>query len=147
MNVQPEYRRCVRCIMDTTVDYKNHRGKPTVFTHGASRRTDLDPVGASQRLVESGVGEIFLNSVDRDGTMTGFDLECIQSVAKAIPVPLLACGGAHSMNDLRSALASGASAVAAGSMFVFHGRHRAVLITYPRREEIAGIMPSFGTLD
>ncbi len=84
------------------------------------------------RLVAAGVGEILLNSVDRDGTMSGYDLDLIRQVSGRITVPLVACGGAGSVEHLRAAVQEGgASAVSAGSMFVFHGKHRAVLINYP----------------
>lgn len=85
------------------------------------------------KLTVAGVGEIFLNSVDRDGTMNGFDLKLIRYVAERVDVPIVACGGAGKPEHLAQAISvGGASAVAAGSMFVFHGKHRAVLINYPR---------------
>ena len=85
-----------------------------------------------QALVAAGVGEIFLNSVDRDGMMEGYDLALIQRVAQQVNVPVVACGGAGNVDHLAAAVRNGASAVAAGSMFVFHGRRRAVLINYPQ---------------
>jgi cyclase len=86
-----------------------------------------------QRLVAAGVGEIFLNSVDRDGTMGGYDLELIRGVTSRVPVPVVACGGAGTVEHLVEAVRDGgASAVSAGSMFVFQGTHRAVLIHYPK---------------
>lgn len=98
-------------------------------------RTSLDE--HVQNLVAAGVGEIFLNSVDRDGTMEGYDLALIRRVTTKISVPLIACGGAGSVQDLYSAVHDGgASAVAAGSMFVFHGKLRAVLISYPQDLEL-----------
>jgi cyclase len=87
-----------------------------------------------RHLVDAGAGEILLTSVDRDGTMAGYDLDLIRSIAKLVPTPVVAAGGAGSMADLGAAIGAGASAAAAGSMFVFHGKHRAVLITYPTYE-------------
>ena len=85
----------------------------------------------------AGVGEIFLNSVDRDGTMAGYDLPLIRSVTQQVTVPVVACGGAGNVEHLAQAVREGgASAVAAGSLFVFHGKHRAVLINYPRHIEL-----------
>jgi cyclase len=82
-----------------------------------------------------GAGEIFLTSVDRDGTMSGYDLDLVRAVTSVVDVPVVACGGAGDVSDLRRAMAEGgASAAAAGSLFVFHGRHRAVLLTYPSYE-------------
>lgn len=86
-----------------------------------------------QALVAAGAGEIFLNSVDRDGMMEGYDLQLIRRVARQVNVPVVACGGAGTVEHLAAAVhEGGASAVAAGSMFVFHGRLRAVLINYPQ---------------
>lgn len=86
-----------------------------------------------QNLVAAGAGEIFLNNVDRDGMMGGYDLQLISSVTQKVNVPVVACGGAGTIKHLSQAVTEGgASAVAAGSMFVFHGKHRAVLINYPR---------------
>lgn len=94
-------------------------------------RTPLDE--HVQALVAAGAGEIFLNSVDRDGMMEGYDLQLIRRVAQQVSVPVVACGGAGTVEHLAAAVhEGGASAVAAGSMFVFHGRLRAVLINYPQ---------------
>lgn len=87
-------------------------------------------------LVQAGVGELFINDVERDGCMEGYDLNLVRSVAQTL-VPVVICGGAGRMEHLREAiLEGGASAVAAGSMFVFHGKHKAVLINYPRYEDV-----------
>jgi cyclase len=84
-------------------------------------------------LVAAGAGEIFLNSIDRDGMMNGYDIELIRKVTAATRVPIIASGGAGSVQDLVQAVREGgASAVAAGSIFVFHGKHKAVLINYPK---------------
>jgi cyclase len=91
-----------------------------------------------QSLVKAGVGELMINNIDRDGMMTGFDLELIRRVTSQVNVPVIACGGAGSVQHLREAVQQGgASAVAAGSLFVFHGRHRAVLINYPTAAELS----------
>lgn len=88
------------------------------------------------RLQEAGAGEILLNSVDRDGMMDGYDLELVRSASHRVTVPLVVCGGAGTPQHLREARDAGASALAAGSMFVFHGKHRAVLISYPSEVRI-----------
>jgi cyclase len=84
----------------------------------------------------NGAGEIVINSINRDGTREGYDLELIRRVAAAVAVPVIACGGAGRLEHMASAVKAGASAVAAGSMFVFYGRHQAVLINYPASEEL-----------
>lgn len=84
-------------------------------------------------LLAAGVGEIFLNSIDRDGMMMGYDLQLIRHVANMVNVPVVACGGAGTVQHLKEAVKEGgATAVAAGSMFVFHGKLRGVLINYPQ---------------
>jgi len=80
-----------------------------------------------------------LTSIDRDGMMQGYDLTLIQKVASAVGIPLIACGGAGSLEHFAAAIKAGASAVAAGSMFVFQGRHRAVLISYPSPQEVESL--------
>lgn len=111
---------------------KNIWGKYKVFTEGGTRNSNLDPEVFSKECVERGAGEIMLTSIDADGTYKGFDLEIIRRVASAISIPLIACGGAGSIEDFRDVVKTGhASAVAAGSMFVFQRPHNAVLISYP----------------
>lgn len=107
-------------------------GRYRVMSKSASMDTGLDLITHVKSLVAAGAGEIFLNSVDRDGIMGGYDLELLRSVTQVIDVPVMACGGAGKVDHLVDAIIDGgASAVAAGSMFVFHGKHRAVLINYP----------------
>jgi cyclase len=84
----------------------------------------------------SGAGEILLTSVEREGTLAGMDVPLIAEASAMVDVPLIANGGAASLSDIQAAVKAGASAVAAGAFFVFHGPHRAVLITYPRYEEL-----------
>ena len=88
----------------------------------------------------AGVGEIFLNCVDRDGTRAGPDIDLIRQVAEHIQVPLIACGGVSSLANIKDIIRSGADAVAAGSFFVFHGPHRAVLITYPEYRDLVALL-------
>lgn len=106
-------------------------------TAGATRKTGTDPVTLARRLVAAGAGEVLLTSVDRDGTMSGYDNELTASVAAAVDVPVIANGGAGSVEHLRQVLTGGqASAASAGSLFVFTGPHRAVLITYPSQDQL-----------
>jgi cyclase len=112
-------------------------GSYEVMGASGTQRTGLNPAEHARRMVELGAGEIFITSIDRDGTQSGYDLVLVRSVADAVPVPVIACGGAGTLNHFGEAVRDGhASAVAAGSMFVFHGRHRAVLISYPTRDDL-----------
>lgn len=111
-------------------------GRYSVYTHAGQHDTKRDPVEYAREMERRGAGEILLNSIDRDGAMSGYDLELIANVAGAVNVPLVAIGGAGELRHFREAVDQGASAVSAGSLFVFHGRHRAVLITYPKYEEL-----------
>jgi cyclase len=111
-------------------------GRQRVYTNCGRRRTAWCPVDWAQRCEELGCGEILLTSIDCDGSMDGYDLDLIESVSAAVSVPVVALGGAGSIEHLQSAISAGASAVAAGSMFVYFGSRRAVLINYPDRLEI-----------
>lgn len=88
----------------------------------------------------AGAGEIVLNAVDRDGTLQGYDLDLVEAAARTLSVPLVALGGAGNVAHFKEAITAGASAVAAGSFFVFHGPHRAVLITYPAYSELEALL-------
>lgn len=106
--------------------------KLEVVTYNGSRNTGLDPIAHAVALQECGVGEIVINSVDHDGMMNGYDLEFAEKVRKKTSVPLTILGGAGSMDDVRALVNKfpiiGASA---GSLFVFKGKLKAVLINYP----------------
>ncbi|GAB4503734.1 MAG: AglZ/HisF2 family acetamidino modification protein [Anaerolineales bacterium] len=117
-------------------------GKYEVFTHSGAKGTGLDPVRHAQEMEKRGAGELFVNSMDRDGTMQGYDLDLIRRVAQVVGIPVIACGGAGNVQHLAEAIQSGASAAAAGSMFVFQGPLRGVLISYPSQEELRRLMPA-----
>jgi cyclase len=112
-------------------------GKYEVFTHGGKKSTGIDVVEHARRVEEMGCGEIFLNSIDRDGTQQGYDIELVKQVSDSVSVPVIACGGAGKLSHFVDAVKLGrASGVAAGSLFVFQGKHRAVLISYPSVKEL-----------
>lgn len=120
-----------------SVDVKrNWRGKPQLYSSAAGQCLPLDWRGFLVQAVEAGAGEVVFNAVDRDGVMNGMDLELVRIAAAAVPVPVIAIGGVGSLGDIKAAVDAGASAVAAGAFFVFHGPHRAVLITYPKYGEL-----------
>jgi cyclase len=124
--------------MVASIDYRHTIiGKTAVFIRSGSVNTGLGVEAAVKRAEDLGVGEILLNAIDRDGTMKGYDLDVIKRVSTALSIPLIACGGAGSLQDFHAAIHEAhASAVAAGAFFVFVGRWRAVLITYPSQQEL-----------
>jgi cyclase len=108
-----------------------------VYTHSGKTPTRWTPVDWARKVVELGAGELFVNSIDNDGTMEGYDLNVLKEISANVNIPVIACGGAGNLNHFRDAIKTGgASAVAAGSFFVFHGKFRSVLITYPTAEEL-----------
>jgi cyclase len=112
-------------------------GEYEVVTKRGKQKTKLDPVTFAIEMEKRGAGELMLNSTDRDGTMNGYDIDLLTAVTRAVKIPVIACGGAGRVEDLVNAVNNGgASAVAAGSLFVFYGPLRAVLINYPSREQL-----------
>ena len=112
-------------------------GKYEVLTHCGQKKTGLDPVKHAVEMERMGVGEILINSIDRDGTMQGYDLDLVRKVADAVSVPVVACGGAGNLSHVSEVIKQGhASAAAAGSIFVFQGPLRGVLISYPTPKEL-----------
>lgn len=121
-------------------------GRAEVFTRAGTKATGLDPAAWAAEAEAAGAGEIILNSIDRDGTQEGYDLDLLRRVTSAVGIPVVALGGAGSLAHIAQALREGgAAAAAAGSLFVFHGRHRAVLISYPDRTALrAALSPGGG---
>ncbi len=126
-----------QCVVVSVDAKRNPDGSYEVYTHGGTRATGLDPVSHARRMQDIGCGEILLTSIDRDGTMDGYDLELTQRVSDSLTIPLIACGGAGSVEHLADAVGVGhASAVAAGAFFLFFGQRRTVLLTYPNDNEL-----------
>jgi cyclase len=124
---------------------KDFWGRYRLFTHGGQKATGLDPVEFAAEMEQMGAGEVLVNAIERDGTMSGYDLALIRRIAQAVTIPVVACGGAGTITDLGAAVnEAGASAAAAGSMFVFQGPHRAVLISYPADEALQRIFDRTG---
>lgn len=112
-----------------------------VYINGGQEKTGLDPVEWAKECERLGAGEIVINSIDQDGMMQGYDWQLIRSVAEAVSLPVVAAGGAGTLKDLVRAIKEcKVSAVAAGSLFIFHGKHRAVLVTYPNSIDLAAAM-------
>ncbi len=111
-------------------------GRSTVRTRNGSYDTKMSPPEAARTFAEQGAGELLLYSVDRDGTWSGFDLKLVEAVSQAASVPVVATGGAGSLEDIKAAVKqAGASAVAIGSMAVFQGKDLGVLIKFPSRKD------------
>jgi len=116
---------------------KNFFGKYEVFINDGKEKTSLNPVDWAKEVESRGAGELMINSIDKDGTMSGYDFNLIKSITSEVNIPVIAVGGAASTNDfVKIVKESEASAAAAGSYFVFQGKHRAVLITYPSQKEL-----------
>lgn len=106
---------------------------------------DVGPVELAKEAERLGAGEIVINSIDRDGTMLGYDIPLVRSVVESVKIPVIAIGGAGGIGDLKKVIQEGrAHAAAGGSMFVYYGRLKAVLITAPSEQELtaAGIYKS-----
>ena len=125
-----------------SIDAKIIKGQYHCVINDGQEVTDKVPVELAREAERLGAGEIIINSVDRDGMMQGYDIELVKSVADAVKIPVTAIGGAEGIDDLKKVLDEGhAHAAAGGSMFVYYGRLKAVLITAPNEEELiaAGI--------
>lgn len=118
---------------------KKFLGKQQLYTIGGTKATGINPIKFAVEMQEQGAGEIIVNSIEKDGSMQGFDLDLIEKVSKAVDIPVVAAGGAGQLSDFTKAVQHYASAVSAGSMFVYHGARRAVLINYPNNNELINI--------
>lgn len=118
---------------------KNWFRIPSVYIRSGKDCVSRKPSDWARYLEDLGVGEIMINSIDHDGEMSGYETDLINKIVQSVSIPVIACGGASSFLNFSNAFNSGASAAAAGSVFVFKGKHRGVLIQYPGekdREEI-----------
>jgi cyclase len=115
------------------------------FTHNGTRKTGLDPVGFASQVEELGAGEVVLNNIERDGEMKGYDLDLIRQVREAVHLPLTVLGGAGTLAHIEALIREfGIIGAAAGSLFVFKGVYRAVLISYPTRQEKDALLARAG---
>ena len=123
------------------VDVKrNLLGRMNIYTHGGKVKQKTNFVRFLKKVEEFGAGEVLINSIDNDGMMKGYDLDIIKTTCENLNIPVISCGGAGTLHDIANAVKAGASAVSAGSMFVFHGVHKAVLISYPKYAELEEIL-------
>src|SRR6266487_250631 len=119
-----------------TIDYKQNLWKKLIVTGVSGNfKSKYHPVEFAQLMEEMGAGEILVNSIDRDGTMSGYDIELLSKITDKVTIPVIAIGGAGKVEHFIEVINQAhVSAVAAGSMFVFQGKHKAVLINYPDRK-------------
>ena len=111
------------------------------YVQNGQVKTKQDPITYAKRMQDLGAGELIICSIDREGTAKGYDLKLLEMVASAVDVPVVALGGAGQLQDFADVVKqTPVSAVAAGDMFVFHGKHKAVLITYPKYSELEALL-------
>jgi cyclase len=116
---------------------KNMWGKYEVYTHSGTKNTKLDAVDYAKKAEVSGAGEILVTSIDRDGMMQGYDLDLLKEITNSVSIPVIANGGAGILGHFSDAVHKAhISAVAAGSMFVYYGKQKGILINYPSRKEL-----------
>jgi cyclase len=115
-------------------------GKMQTWTMGGEKPTGYSPVDYAKFMQDQGVGELIVQSIEKDGMMEGYDIELIRSISEAVTIPVIALGGAGTLQHMKDAYhLSYANGLAAGSMFVYHGSRKGILINYPEREEIRKI--------
>jgi cyclase len=116
---------------------KKHFGREQTWILGGSKPTGMAPVDFAKIMEERGAGELIVQSIDLDGTMKGYDIPLIRKISQAVGIPVVALGGAGSVDDLRRGFKEGyVSGLAAGSLFVYHGPRKAILINYPSRAQL-----------
>jgi cyclase len=122
-----------------SIDIKDKK----IYSHVNKKTLDIEIETYIKNIESLQVGEIFVNSVDRDGMMEGYDIDLIQQISRLTNIPIIACGGAGKIEDLKEIIdKTDVSAVGAGSFFVFVGVHNAVLITYPKYKDLEEILES-----
>ena len=122
-------RQSVVVVLDVK---KKIFGGYELFTHNGSKSTGLNPVDFAKKCTQEGAGEIVVNSIDKDGTMKGYDLNLIRKIRDVIDTPMTVLGGAASLDDIGELINEfGIIGASAGSLFVFKGKYKAVLINYP----------------
>ena len=130
-----------QCLVVSIDARRVEGGTWEVYTRRGTTPTGRTPAEHAATMQRRGAGEILVNSIDRDGTWEGYDVELVRSVADSVSVPVIALGGAASVDDFASAVDQGdAAAVAAGSLFLYRTARKGILITFPTRDELAGAL-------
>lgn len=123
---------------------KNLWGKYKRYIRSGKKAVDGDVIECAQRMEALGAGELFINSIDRDGVMQGYDLDIINKIAQSVNIPVIACGGAGNLSHIKDLIEKTNVSAAAGSLFVYHGKIKGILINYPERTELDVILPKIG---
>ena len=120
------------------IDYRRHKISRKYISVDNNNKsiTDHDPIKDITIANNIGIGEVILNSTNKDGTLLGLDSEILLKIPKSISMPIALKGGCNGINDMKLALQKGASAVMVGSYFIYHGKFKAVLLQYPNPDEI-----------
>ncbi len=119
---------------------KDFLGNEKVKIRAGERSLSCNPVQFAGEMEENGAGEIIIQSIDRDGTMTGYDINLIKKISASVSIPVVSLGGAGKFEDLAelNRLVS-INGMAAGSLFVYHGERNAILVNYPERKELLNL--------
>ncbi len=117
------------------------RGQRAMILSG-TKDAGHEPLALAKRCEDAGAGEILLTSIEREGSRSGYDLALVRTISHSVKIPVIANGGAGTIEDFSRAVRAGASAVAAGTMFTFVGSKRGVLISYPAPEELESFFAS-----
>ena len=119
-----------------------------LYTHNGKKNTGLNPFEFASQMEKLGAGEIVVNSIDQDGMMKGYDLSLVDRIRKSITLPLTVLGGAGALNDIGNLISKyGIIGAAAGSLFVFKGVYKAVLINYPNWDEKDRLINEFSPIN
>ena len=114
--------------------------KYSVWIDSGTKNTNKNPVELAKAYCDLGAGELLVNSINNDGMMNGYDIKLIKNISSLIEIPVIACGGAGNLSHMKDCFLEGqAHSLAAGSMFIYHGPRKAVLLNYPNKEELKGV--------
>lgn len=132
-------------VMD--VHKRKFTGKYELYTYNGTKSTGMNPISFAQEMVRRGAGELVVNSIDNDGVMQGFDIKLIDSVKQTVNIPVTVIGGAGTLDDIGEVIKRhGIIGVGAGSLFVFKGKYKAVLINYPNPQEKEALIKMYFTV-
>lgn len=124
-----------------SIDIKKDKNNYKIYSYLKKEFISDDIIKYIKSIEQQNIGEIFVNNIDKDGMQNGYDIKLMQLLSDSVNVPVIACGGASSLNNMKELIdKTSISAVAAGSLFVFYGIHNAVLITYPKYGELEKIL-------